>query len=156
MILGARGPHFGFYFGSTLKALGLWENSWKFCKGCQFQRFGPCQTESFYRSWLWVRFGDIFFHFFVIFSCLGAFILRVFWRNRCQKGGLQKKTQKRSKQRSTGQAAKTVSGGVGPFKTTKRNIRKVSKLDRWTKHAQTSLKARWRIKLEKAHWALSR
>ena len=80
----------------------------------------------------------------MIFSCLGASILRVFGRNRCKKGSLKKK-QKRSKKRSTGQAAKTVSGGVGPCKTTKRNIRKVSKLDRWTKHAQTSLKARWRI-----------
>ena len=57
----------------------------------------------------------------------------------------EKRTQKRSKKRSASQAAKTVSGGVGPFKTTKRNIRKVSKLDRWIKHAQTSLKARWRI-----------
>ena len=27
MILGARGLHFGFHFGSTLRALGLWENS---------------------------------------------------------------------------------------------------------------------------------
>jgi len=44
-----------------------------------------------------------------------------------------------------GHTRKTVSGAVGPFKTTKRNIRKVSKLDRWIKHAQTSLKARWRI-----------
>ena len=57
----------------------------------------------------------------------------------------EKKTQKRSKKRNAGSAGKTVSGGVGPFKTTKRNIRKVSKLDRWTKHAQTSLKAQWRI-----------
>ena len=63
MILVAQGPHFGFHFGSTLRALGLWENSWKCCKGCQFQRFGPCQTESFFRSWLWVRFGDLFLHF---------------------------------------------------------------------------------------------
>ena len=27
MILGARGPHFGFHFGFTLRALGLWDNS---------------------------------------------------------------------------------------------------------------------------------
>ena len=67
MILGACGPHFGFHFGSTLRALGLWENSWKCCKGCQFHRFGPCQTECFYRSWLWVRFGDRFFAFFCDF-----------------------------------------------------------------------------------------
>ena len=94
MILGARGPHFGFHFGSTLRALGLWENSWKCCKGCQFQRFGPCQTESFYRSWLLVRFGDLFLQFFMIFSCLGILILRAFGFNRCQKEGLEKKHQK--------------------------------------------------------------
>ena len=63
MILGARGLHFCFHFCSTLRALGLWENNWKCCKGCQFQRFGPCQTESFYRSWLWVCFGDFFCSF---------------------------------------------------------------------------------------------
>ena len=65
----------------------------------------------------------------------------------------EKKTQKRSKKRSASQAAKTGNGSVGPFKTTKRNIRKdrkVGKLDRWTKHAQTSLKARWRINKRKA------
>ena len=43
---------FWFDFSSTLRALGLWENSWKCCKGYYFQRFGLCQTESFYRSWL--------------------------------------------------------------------------------------------------------
>ena len=41
---------------SILVLLGeLWafgKNSWKCCSGGQFQRFGPCQTEFFYRSWL--------------------------------------------------------------------------------------------------------
>ena len=110
MILGARGAHFGFHFGFILRALGLWRNSWKCCKGCQFQRFGPCQTESFYRSWLWVCFGDLFFHFFMIFSCLGAVILRVFGRNRCQKGGLKKRHKKGVKRGARARRRKPVMG----------------------------------------------
>ena len=77
MIWGAR-RLFGFLFSSTLRALGLWENSWKCCKGCQFQRFDPFQTESFCRSWLWVSFDDEFFGFVVILSCFGAPILAFF------------------------------------------------------------------------------
>jgi hypothetical protein len=46
----------------------------------------------------------------MIFSCLGALILRAFGFNRCQKGGLKNKTQKRSKKRNAGSARKTDSG----------------------------------------------
>ena len=38
-----------------------------------------------------------FFQFFMIFSCLGAFILRAFGLNRCQKGGLKKRHKKEVK-----------------------------------------------------------
>ena len=37
----------------------------------------------------------VFSHFFMIFSCLGALILRAFGLNRCQKGGLKKKNTKK-------------------------------------------------------------
>ena len=50
MISGARGPDVGLHFCFTLRALGLWESIRKCCKSCQFQRFGPWQAESFYRS----------------------------------------------------------------------------------------------------------
>ena len=119
MILVAQRSYFGSRFGFTLRALGLWENSWKCCKGCQFQRFGPCPTESFYRPWLWVCFGNLFLQFFMIFSCLGTPILRAFGFNRCQKGGQKKKTETNSKKRSAVHAGKTDSRAVGPLKNKK-------------------------------------
>jgi hypothetical protein len=147
MILGAQGPHFGFHFGSTLRAPGLWENSWKCCKGCQFQRFGPCQTESFYRSWLWVRFGDLFLQFFMIFSCLGTLILRAFGLNRGQKGGL-KKIRKKGAKRGTRATRGKPWSDCGPLKEQENKTsehQKTRKPKRWIKHALTYLKARWRI-----------
>jgi hypothetical protein len=53
---------------------------------------------------------------------LGAFILRAFGINRCQKEGLKKKTQKNSEHRGAVYTVKTDSGAVGPFKPKKRNI----------------------------------
>ena len=41
-----------------------------------------------------MRFGDLFFQFFLIFSCLGALILSAFGFNRCQKRGLEKRHKK--------------------------------------------------------------
>ena len=55
----------------------------------------------------------------MIFSCLGAFILRVFGRNRCQKGGLKKRHKKGVKKGTRGAQVKPTVGLWSPLRLRK-------------------------------------
>ena len=56
----------------------------------------------------------VFLHFFMIFSCLGALVLRAFGLNRCQKGG-QKKDTKKEEKGSRGPREENRQWGCGPL-----------------------------------------
>ena len=63
-----------FYF--PFVSAGLLKKQMKVCNCRQFQRFDPFQTETFCRSWLWVRFDNELLQIFVI---LGRFEAPILW-----------------------------------------------------------------------------
>ena len=108
----------------------------------------PLPDWVFLQVWLWVRFGDVFVHFFMIFNCLEALILRAFGFNRCQKGGPKKRHKKGVKRGLRARRCKLTVGLWVPLRTRKQDIRtsENQKTDKANKTRQKSLKKRRRSK----------
>ena len=76
--------------GPLKKQLKVWS-----CQ--QFQRFYLVQTESFCRSWLWVRFDDEFLQFFMIFGVSRIPFWDLLAPIMVTKGGLKNRCKKLAK-----------------------------------------------------------